>query len=312
MSETTAMLEFTGDKERKVLYGRSRSKNLFGHVTPKQVSHLARTMIDHANLGMANLGITQDTDAKTVEELIDFVYAAVLREGQKEIESFKTKGARSLQDSLDREYYPKYLAEYRPQIVELVNFLISKLDSPESNSNKSLAKWTEELAGKWKPLATRPNPPLMTITPREAEVHCCQVMLFYGAEGAQVTQYSQDGGIDVVAKNFIAQVKHQEAPVGVKVVRETFGVAEQEGKVGIVFGKNGFTNDGITFATQNGILLISYGREIESWTVATNKALTQGLTSVLPNAKSNAHNIESETAIGWKTMFIGVGRDKIL
>lgn len=268
-------------------------------------------MIDHARLGISNLGITKASSEESVEELINFVHNAVLLEGIKEIESFKLKRERNLQEYLDREYYPKYLAEYRPKVVELVNYLISKLDSPDATPSKTLARWTEELKGKWKPLAAKPGPPLMTITPREAEEHCRQVMLFYGAEGAETTQYSQDGGVDVVSKHFVAQVKHQEAPVGVKVVRETFGVASQEGKLGIVFGKTGFTNDAISFATQNGILLISYGREISSWTVTTNSALTRGLVSVLPNAKSSNPRIDSETAIEWKKMFMGTGRDKL-
>jgi HJR/Mrr/RecB family endonuclease len=293
------------------MYRRFSSRNPVGRVSNKQFLQLVHAMIDHTNLGIANMGITKESTPKEVEELILFVQSAVQTEGKKELAAVKDKNIRSTQDFLDQQYYPKYLAEYDAKVVEHVNSVISKLDSPDANKNKTLSKWVEELEGKWRPLATKPNPPLITISPREAEAYCSQIMLFYGAEGSQTTQYSQDGGIDVISNHFVAQVKHQEAPVGVKIVRETFGVSAQNGKIGIVFGKTGFTNDAISFATRSGILLISYGRRIESWTVATNTALKSGLMSALPDAKSLEPVTDTKIAISWKTMILGAGRDNI-
>lgn len=139
--------------------------------------------------------------------------------------------------------------------------------------------WVGNLQGKWVPLAPKPRPAREDMTPRVAEDYCCEFLKFYGAEGADVTRYSQDGGVDVVANYYAAQVKHQKSPIGVKVVRETFAVAVSLKKIGVVMGKSGFTADAISFAEDNGVLLFSYYPKHLGHTKESGRVLISGFTN---------------------------------
>lgn len=96
------------------------------------------------------------------------------------------------------------------------------------------------------------------MSPVEAEEFAGQLLRHFGVIGAKTTRYSRDGGIDVEGNDLVAQVKHQQNPVGVGVVREIYGVAVHKGKLGAVFAKSGFTKEAITFAQSAEIVLITY------------------------------------------------------
>lgn len=63
------------------------------------------------------------------------------------------------------------------------------------------------------------------VSPAGAEQWVCDWMVHMGAEGASVTRFVGDGGIDVESDRFIAQVKHYTGTVGVGSIREHIGVA---------------------------------------------------------------------------------------
>jgi len=118
--------------------------------------------------------------------------------------------------------------------------------------------WSTSVNNLWKPLGPRPIEPKREMTPAEAEEYVGQLLRYFGVVGAKTTRYSRDGGIDVEANEMVTQVKHQQNPVGVAVVREIFGVATHKGKLGAVFAKSGFTKEAIDFAQNTQITLITY------------------------------------------------------
>jgi hypothetical protein len=294
------------------MYFRRANGPLRGRTSEQQLLALLHAIDDFTNLGISNLGISATSDEEELQKLRGFIDENMELEIQKEIAKSKAKSEKSTQAFYNHIHFKEWVYQWVPQrIDEKFQRKITQLGFEEASETTSLKEWQSRIGSRWVVLAAMPEPPLMTMTPREAEFYCSHLMLFYGAKGSQTTQYSQDGGIDVVSDNFVAQVKHQESPVGVKVVRETFGVSSQEKKLAIVFAKTGFTNDAISFATQNGVLLISYVRGPTSWTVATNKALKNGLMSVLPDAKSVQPAIDTERAISWKNIYTEANRDSL-
>ena len=102
----------------------------------------------------------------------------------------------------------------------------------------------------------RPVANFGVITPNEAEQLAAAWLRSLGFGDAQVTRYSRDGGIDVVSSQVVCQVKFQAANVGVKSVRELFGVSVEKGKKPIFFSKSSYSADALDFANKVGMPLI--------------------------------------------------------
>jgi hypothetical protein len=118
----------------------------------------------------------------------------------------------------------------------------------------------EDLKYSSSPSSTAPKPKadLNELSPQQAEEFCAAWLRSLGFLDAQVTRYSRDGGIDVESQHLCAQVKHQTAPVGVKAVRELFGVAVHEKKTPVFFALSGYTQEAVTFATKVGMPIVHY------------------------------------------------------
>jgi hypothetical protein len=161
---------------------------------------------------------------------------------------------------------------YSPkQLVQVRNAFVDKIESHFKAEITRVIKarvkqafgltpedWSTSVNNLWKPLGPRPIEPKREMTPAEAEEYVGQLLRYFGVVGAKTTRYSRDGGIDVEANEMVTQVKHQQNPVGVAVVREIFGVATHKGKLGAVFAKSGFTKEAIDFAQNTQITLITY------------------------------------------------------
>jgi hypothetical protein len=106
--------------------------------------------------------------------------------------------------------------------------------------------------------AAKPKADLKEISPQQAEEFCAAWLRRLGFLDAQVTRFSRDGGIDVESQYLCAQVKHQEAPVGVKAVREPFGVAVNEKKTPVFFALSGYTQEAMTFASKVDMPIVQY------------------------------------------------------
>lgn len=140
--------------------------------------------------------------------------------------------------------------------------------------------WAESIENRWLPIGPKPSPYASELTPSQAEEYVQAWMLFLGASGARVTQYSQDGGIDVECDNWVAQVKHYTSPVSVQPVREIFGVATSISKRAIFFALTGFTKDAKNFADENQIPLFQYDPVIGQlipWNYSASLILENGI-----------------------------------
>lgn len=86
---------------------------------------------------------------------------------------------------------------------------------------------------------------------------------YLGIPGVEVTQASQDGGVDVLTDEFACQVKYyKNQNVSVQEVREIFGVATAMGRMALVFTSSAMTPSAIDFAEQVGIPVVKFVVEV--------------------------------------------------
>ena len=85
-------------------------------------------------------------------------------------------------------------------------------------------------------------------------------MVSLGYPEAKVTQYSQDGGVDVLTDTHAIQVKRWRAGnnLGVREVRELFGVATKLGKKPVFFITSSATRDAIQEANEMAIPIVRF------------------------------------------------------
>ncbi len=143
--------------------------------------------------------------------------------------------------------------------------------------NLRLEELSMLVGNRWQPLAAPPTIDFAALNPEEAEHACRDYLLFLGATGARVTRFSRDGGVDVESDLYVVQVKHQEGPVGVKVVREIAGVASLQDKTPIVFAKRSYTEEAKKFAEAGSILLFTYLPSLRADSSEARRALEVGL-----------------------------------
>lgn len=106
--------------------------------------------------------------------------------------------------------------------------------------------------------APPPAPQLYGVSHGGAESLAADWMRHLGVLDAEVTRLTGDGGIDVVADRFIAQVKNYAGSVSVSEVRELYGVAVAEAKQAVLFTSGSLTNDAAEFLARVGIPAIRY------------------------------------------------------
>lgn len=293
------------------MYGRRRVHDPQGKVSQRQRTLITSAMLDAMNLGIEILGITGKSQDSEVEQLIRFVQTAIHDAAVEEIRNVRDKGRLSHSQELDLKRFIESANHSISFCGDIIRRKVDFLHNGANPENFSLDAWKQKVGHLWEPFAPRPKLLSPDATPRQAEIHCCQIMLFLGEAGSQTTQYSQDGGVDVHSEFHVCQVKHLKSPVGVQTIREISGVANLEQKIGIVFAKSGFTNEAIAFATSAGVLLISYGLGLQSWTVASNVALTKGLGNARLSIKSSNPIEDTRTAQLWKKSSFAIDRDEI-
>lgn len=105
-----------------------------------------------------------------------------------------------------------------------------------------------------------PPPQPYGVSHAGAEEFVAQWMRHLGAESVSVTQVSGDGGIDVISRSFIAQVKNLAAgsAVPVAAIRDLAGVASVDGRRGAMFTSGIFSSGGVSFADSARIALFRY------------------------------------------------------
>lgn len=119
------------------------------------------------------------------------------------------------------------------------------------------SQWEEEIED-W---ANQPEfPPAPSAVPegfshQEYEEYCCLVLQSWGFLDAKTTRYARDGGVDVESSDLVVQCKHYSGSVGVREVREIFGIGAHQAKTAVVFSAGAFTADAKKFANDAGVAL---------------------------------------------------------
>lgn len=161
-------------------------------------------------------------------------------------------------------FYPTSLSNKKTEIVsEIGDYLGNQIDAQVKNRVEKAfgagpEDWAAAVNHRWTPLGPRPILPDQGLTPAEAEKFTAMYLKFFGFSKVSTTRITKDGGIDVMSETLAVQVKHQANPVGVKVVREIYGVAKSTGRHAAVFTRNGYTKDAVEFAQSNDIALFAY------------------------------------------------------
>lgn len=135
----------------------------------------------------------------------------------------------------------------------------------------------------WTPKGQRPRP-RVSCTDREAEFLARDWMLYLGADKAEVSSATRDGGMDVVSAKFVAEVKHHAAPVPPSLVRQIFGVATHKQKMALFFSLSGYSAAAMQFARETGVALFVYdyaAGTLNAKSPTAKKALSQGLDSLV-------------------------------
>ncbi len=88
------------------------------------------------------------------------------------------------------------------------------------------------------------------VSPQGAERLAAAWMEHLGASGVAVTRTTKDGGLDIEADRFVAQVKAWAGPVGVVEVRALAGVAahDKHARKPLFFATTGYTGEALAFA----------------------------------------------------------------
>lgn len=243
---------------------------------------ISREAHEWKNLSEAKASLIDNYLPDLVKARLEKRSSSFDRDEHAEIETFGRFQKRAKQAAWARWSLIK--AEIRSSLLDIgIEVLDEKLDrfKKVSKSKKPL-DLKVSVANKWQPLVNRPELPPREMTPTEAEHYVCNYLLFLGASGAKVSQQSRDGGIDVESENFIVQVKHQHAPVGVKVVREMLGSSMATGKQPVIFAKTGYSSDAAVFAYEQGVALFAYTPIFVGLFGQGQKYMFEGMEGIIP------------------------------
>ncbi|MBW1639564.1 restriction endonuclease [Microbacterium resistens] len=103
-----------------------------------------------------------------------------------------------------------------------------------------------------------PAPQPYGVSDRGAEEFVAGWMRHLGESDATVTQYTNDGGIDVTSRNYIAQVKNYRGSVPVAEIRDMVGVASLGPRKALFFTSGTYPSGAVEFAEKAGMALFIY------------------------------------------------------
>lgn len=106
--------------------------------------------------------------------------------------------------------------------------------------------------------AARQAPITYSLSWQGAELLARDWMRKHGYRDAELTPPGADGGIDIVARKAIAQVKHHARPVGLADIQRTWGIATSEHKKALFFSLTGYTPKAADWARRHDVALYTY------------------------------------------------------
>lgn len=99
---------------------------------------------------------------------------------------------------------------------------------------------------------------LKEMTWQEAEHAACDWMQRNGYLDAAVTASGPDGGVDILSRTAIGQVKHHGRPVGLAEVQRLSGISTHEGKKAFLFAASGVTKSALALANKAHVTCVIY------------------------------------------------------
>lgn len=112
------------------------------------------------------------------------------------------------------------------------------------------------------------------------EIYCGEWFSFLGAKNAYVSNATKDGGVDLIADDYIAQVKLYNGPIPVAQIRDLLGTSMDFGKKPVFFASMSYSRGSIEFADRNIIPLFivdSFNGEIRAANSVAEIAISRGL-----------------------------------
>jgi HJR/Mrr/RecB family endonuclease len=139
---------------------------------------------------------------------------------------------------------------------------LKEKDVPVSNVSDSDTHWVEN--------RVRPQKQKFGVSHRGAEELTAEWLVYLGEQGVSITQFSSDGGLDVLTSTYCCQVKnYDKKPVSVVEVRALLGTAFSRNLEPLLFTNSKLTNEALAFSNENRIAVLEF-----SATEATLSAMT--------------------------------------
>lgn len=123
----------------------------------------------------------------------------------------------------------------------------------------SESKTEDDAQRSWLNSRQKPARQKFGVSHRGAEELTAEWLTYLGEQDVEITQYSNDGGVDVLTKTYCCQVKnYDKKPVGVVDVRALLGTAISRKLKPLLFTNSKLTNDALEFSSQNQIAVIEF------------------------------------------------------
>ncbi len=110
-------------------------------------------------------------------------------------------------------------------------------------------------------VSKRPEKYPYGVSPRGAELLCRDWMEFLGVSDAVVSQFTADGGIDILSQDLAAQVKHYKGSVGGPEVQQLVGAALIMKRKPLFFTSGKYTTSALKAAEEAQVPLLTYNAE---------------------------------------------------
>jgi hypothetical protein len=128
---------------------------------------------------------------------------------------------------------------------------LKEKDVPVSNVSDSDTHWVEN--------RVIPQKQKFGVSHRGAEELTAEWLVYLGEQGVSITQFSSDGGVDVLTSTYCCQVKnYDKKPVGVVEVRALLGTAVSKKLMPLLFTASKLTNEALAFSEQNRIAVVEF------------------------------------------------------
>lgn len=111
------------------------------------------------------------------------------------------------------------------------------------------------------------------------EHYCRDWLVYLGVRNALVSSATQDGGVDIISDNYVAQVKLYNGPIPVSQIRDLLGTSIDFRRNPIFFASMSYSKGSIEFADRNNIPLVivdAYNGKISGANASGSRLIQSG------------------------------------